>query len=418
MNTHADVLVIGGGAVGVCSAYYASKQGLKVTLLDKGEVCSGGSYGNAGLIVPSHCVPLAAPSSMTNAWRRLFTPHDPIYVKPRLNRDLISWLLSFRRACTDANVRTAMPLLRRLSLASVTLFEELKNGEGLSFGYEKSGYLRLYKTEAGLQEGRDEVELVQSVGVEAQLLDREQVQQLEPSTRIDALGGVSYPEDAHLTPGRFVRGLAERTAKQGVQVLPFTEVLDFETLNRSISKVRTSKGDFVASQIVLAAGAWSPTIAKHLGMRLPIEGAKGYSFTFKKNQQWPALPFSLGEAGVAVTSMGDTLRISGTFAVVGLDLSWDRKRMRAMLDDVTTYLPELQPHSLELLEVWRGLRPCSPDGLPFLGRSRKFENLIVAAGHSMIGVSLSPITGKLVSEIVTRQQPSIDITALQVERFD
>lgn len=417
MNTQADVLVIGGGAVGVCSAYYASKQGLKVTLLDQGEVCSGASYGNAGLIVPSHCVPLAAPSALTNAWQRLFTPHGPIYVKPRFDRDLFSWLWKFRSACSDTHVRHSMPLLRKLSLASMALFDELANQQGLSFGYEKTGYLRLYKTASGLQEGRDEVELVKSAGVEAQLLGPEEIRQLEPSTRIEALGGVSYPEDAHLIPGRFVRGLAERAVQQGVQVLPFTEVLDFETSNGRINKVKTSKADFVAGLVVLAAGAWSPAIARHLGMRLPIQGAKGYSFTFRKPAKWPTLPFSLGEAGVAVTSMGDTLRISGTFAVVGLDLSWDKKRMRAMLDDVPTYLPDLQPHSLELLEVWRGLRPCSPDGLPFLGRSRRFENLIVAAGHAMIGVSLSPITGKLVSELVTRQ-PSIDIAALQVERFD
>jgi D-amino-acid dehydrogenase len=215
-----------------------------------------------------------------------------------------------------------------------------------------------------------------------------------------------------------VRGLAERAIQQGVQVLPFAEVFDFETSGRHITKVKTTKGDFAPKQIVLSAGSWTPEIIRNLGIRVPIQAAKGYSYTFKKPSRWPALPFSLGEAGVAVTSMGDTLRISGTFAIVGLDLSWDRTRMRRMLDDVPSYLPDLEPKKLELLEVWRGLRPCSPDGLPFLGRSRSYENLIVAAGHSMIGVSLGPVTGKLVSELASHQRPSIDLTGLQVERFD
>lgn len=418
MNTEADVLIIGSGAIGVCSAYYISKQGLKVVLVDKGEVCSGGSYGNAGLIVPSHCMPFAVPSVLPNAWKWLFTPDGPIYLKPRMNHDLWMWIWRFREACSERHLRSAMPLLRELLLESARLFEDLIHCEGLSFGYEKTGYLRLYKTATGLREGAEEVELVRSIGVNGQLLDGDQVRQLEPSLRIDAIGGVSYPEDAHLVPGRFVRGLADRLASQGVQVLPSTEVFDFETVGRKITRVKTTRGDFAAKEIVLAAGSWVPEIIRNLGIQLPIQGAKGYSFTFEKPERWPAIPFSLGEAGVAVTAMGELLRISGTFAVVGLDLSWNRARMRAMLREVPTYLPDLEPKNLELKEVWRGLRPCSPDGLPFLGRSPKYENLVVAAGHAMIGVSLSPITGKLISQVVMGDRPSIDLTGLRVNRFD
>lgn len=418
MNTQADVLIIGGGAIGVCSAYYIRKQGLRVILVDKGEICSGGSYGNAGLIVPSHCVPLAAPSALPNAWKKLFTPDGPIYLKPRLDRDLFRWVWKFRRACNEQHLRSATPVLRQLSLASMRLFEDLASREDLSFGYEKTGYLRLYKTEAGIREAAEEVELVRSFGVDGQLLDGDQIRQMEPSIQIDVLGGVSYPEDAHVVPGRFVRGMAERLVEQGGQVLPFTEVFDFETIGRTITRVKTTRGDITTKEIVLSAGSWVPEIIWNLGIRLPIQGAKGYSFTFKKPAAWPSIPFSLGEAGAAVTAMGEFLRISGTFAIVGLDLSWNRARMRSMLEEVPTYLPDLDPRKLELLEVWRGLRPCSPDGLPFLGRSPKYDNLIVAAGHAMIGVSLSPITGKLVSQIVMAEQRSIDLTALRVDRFD
>jgi D-amino-acid dehydrogenase len=418
MDTKADVLIIGGGAIGVCSAYYISQKGLRVVLVDKGEVCSGSSYGNAGLIVPSHCVPLAAPSALHNAWKKLFTPNGPIYLKPRLDRDLFHWVWRFRQACSQRHLQSATPLLRQLSLASARMFEELSVSESLSFGYEKTGYLRLYNTASGLQEGAEEIQLLKSFGVNCELLNREQIQQLEPGIRIDVLGGVSYPEDAHVVPSRFVRGLAERLVLQGGQVLPFTEVFDFETSGRTITRVKTTRGDFAAKEIVLSAGSWVPEIIRNLGIRLPIQGAKGYSFTFKKPARWPAIPFSLGEAGVAVTAMDEFLRISGTFALVGLDLSWNTTRMRSMLEQAPQYLPDLEIKNLELLEVWRGLRPCSPDGLPFLGRSPKHDNLIVAAGHAMIGVSLSPITGKLVSQVVTGEQPSFDLTALRVDRFE
>ena len=417
MNTETDVLIIGGGAIGVCSAYYLNKEGLAVTLLDKGDVCSGSSYGNAGLIVPSHCVPLATRRVLRNAWKWLFTPDGPIYCKPRLDRDFRKWIVTFSRSCNDDHVRFAMPVLRELSLASVRLFDELNRTEEISFGYSKTGYVRLYNTSNGLCEAAEEVELVKSVGVDAQILTSEQLQELAPNIRIKALGGISYPEDAHLSPSRFVRGLAECLRLRGVKVLPSTEVFDFERSGSTITRVKTTRGDFEAKHIVLSAGSWATGIARRLGIDLPIEGAKGYSFTFKKPNHWPLLPFSLGEAGVAVTSIDDTLRVSGTFAIVGLDFSWNTTRLQQMLQAVPAYLPDLDLSKLELLEVWRGLRPCSPDGLPFLGPTRRCDNLIVAAGHSMIGVSLSPITGKLVSEIVLGKRPSIDISALGVERF-
>lgn len=249
MDKEADVLIIGGGAIGVCSAYFARKQGLNVTLLDKGEMCSGSSYGNAGLIVPSHCVPLAAPAALRGAFNRLFTRDGAIYVKPRFDRDLFRWLWQFRRACTETRLRRAMPLVRELGLASAKLFKELAARESLSFGFETCGYLRLCKTESGLKEAAEELELVKSIGVKGQLLNGDEVQQLEPNVRVDVVGGVSYPEDAHLRPAHFVRGLAAMLEQDGVRVCPSTEVFDFETVGRKITHAKTTRGNFAAKQI-------------------------------------------------------------------------------------------------------------------------------------------------------------------------
>src|SRR5262245_48203466 len=304
------------------------------------------------MIVPSHCVPLAAPGAMRGAWKRFFTRNGPIYVKPRLNRDWLSWIWEFWQSCTGQHLRNAMPVVRRLSLESLKLFEELAGHDGLSFGFEKNGYLRLYKTASGLRGGSEELELVKSVGVEGYLLDGKQLQQSAPGVRIDALGGVLYPENAQLVPWRFVQGLASCLTARGVKIVPFAEVYDFELRGMTISRVRTTRGDFASGEIVLTAGSWVPDIARTLGIRIPILGAKGYSFTFKRPAAWPSVPFSLGEAGVAVTAMGDLLRIAGSFALVGLDFSWNPMRMKSMLAEAHAYLPDLEPGNLELLEVW------------------------------------------------------------------
>jgi D-amino-acid dehydrogenase len=418
MRFETEILIIGGGAIGICSAYYANERRSGITVVDKGEVCSGSSYGNAGFIVPSHCIPLAAPKIMFKALKYLFTPDGPVYLKPRVNLDLFDWLWKFRGACNDPKQREAMAIIRELSLASFRLFDELADRHDLEFGFKKQGYLRVYKTDSGLKAGVEEAHLLNSIGVEIKVLDGEAIRELEPSLEINVLGGVFYPEDAHLVPAHFVRGLAHCLEQQGVQIYPSTEVLDFETSGRRITRVRTTRGDFFPGEIVLAAGSWVPDIVRDLHIRLPIQAAKGYSFTFKKPAKCPNIPFSLAEAGVAVTPMGNSLRFAGTFEMAGLDLSLNRARLNTMLREVPTYLPDLEAKNLELIEIWRGLRPCTPDGLPFLGRSSMYDNLIVAAGHGMIGISLSPVTGRLVSDLLMREEPSIDLTALRVDRFD
>ena len=413
-----EVLVIGGGSVGICSAYYLNEQGCKVTVIDKGEICSGSSYGNAGLVVPSHSVPLAAPGVISKGLRWMFNPESPFYIKPRFNLELLSWLWKFRGACNERHVRQAMPIIRDLSLGSVQLFEELAAFDELEFGYEKRGMLLAFQTEKGLQGGVEEAHLMQEVGLEAEILDVAAIQKLEPNVRANVIGGIFYPQDAHLVPARFVRQLAGHLEKKGVEIQPLTEVIGFETSEREITAVKTTRGDFAADEIVLAGGTWSSGIARDLRIKLPIQSAKGYSITVKRPEKSPTRPFVLGEAKVAVTPMGETLRFAGTLEMAGLDFAINKRRVNAILNAVPKYLPDLRPVDLELIEIWRGLRPCTPDGLPFLGRSSRHENLTIAAGHAMIGLSLGPITGKLVSQIIAHEKPSIDLQMLSVERFD
>ena len=410
------MLVVGGGVIGVCVAYYLARAGRRVCLVERGEVCSGCSHGNAGLLVPSHSVPLAAPGVVAKSLKWMFNPASPFYIKPRLDRELLSWLWRFNRACNRRQVQRAMPLIRDLSMESLRLYDELA-ADGTEFGLEHEGVLMLYKTEAGLREQVADGKAMGEFGIEARELSLSEISELSPNLSVDALGGVYYPQDGHVTPMQLVPEIARRAREMGVEVHTHTEVLAFERSGARISRVVTTRGDFTPEEVVLTAGSWSGVLARELGLRLPIQGGKGYSITFKRPLEAPSLPIVCGEAKIGVTPMIDALRFAGTLELAGLDLTISRQRVAAVLSGVPMNLPDLHPEEMELVEIWRGLRPCTPDGLPFLGRARHIDNLTVAAGHAMIGVSLGPVTGKLVAEVVSGEKPSIDLDLLKVDRY-
>ena len=384
MKSQAEVLVVGGGSVGVCAAYYLNAAGRDVMLVDKGEICSGCSYGNGGLVVPSHSIPLAAPGVVAKSLKWMLNPESPFYIKPRLDRDLISWLWNFYRACRKKHVLRATPIIGALNLASVALFDELAALDGMDFGFEKKGTITAYKTEKALADAAKGADFLSNRGIETRVLDADEIRELNPGIRTHALGGIYYPQDAHLVPHRFITELAQYVGQNGVRIHTETEVLGFETSGGRVVGVKTTRGDFRAEQVILASGSWSPAIASELQIKLPIQPAKGYSITFKRPDVCPTTPFSLGEARVGITPMGDMLRFAGTLELAGLDFSINQRRVQAILKAVPEYFPDLNPEHLDLIEIWRGLRPCTPDGVPFLGRSRMFDNLIVAAGHAMI----------------------------------
>lgn len=408
------IIVVGGGVVGVCSAYYLARRGLKVMLVERGDIAAGSSYGNAGLIVPSHSVPLAAPGVLQQGLRWMLDADSPFYIRPRPSRALVRWLLRFRRACTEDHVRRSLPLIRDLSRASLGLYRELAALPGLEFGFREDGVLAVFRTAVGLEHGRQEAAVLSAAGIAARVLDAADARTLEPALRSDIAGAVQFPDDAHLTPDRFVRGLARTAAGLGARLLTGTEVLGFTRRGRRVAGVETTRGDLTAEQVVLAAGSWSGHLAADLGLDLPLEAAKGYSVTCERPPDGPRMPILLGESRVAVTPMGDTLRFAGTLELAGLDLTINRRRVEAIRRAVPLYLAERR---YAVREIWRGLRPCSPDGLPYIGRSAGHDNLIVATGHAMIGVSLGPVTGALVAQLAVGEAPMLDIGPLRPGRF-
>ncbi|HZP82662.1 MAG TPA: FAD-dependent oxidoreductase [Chthonomonadaceae bacterium] len=414
-----NILIIGGGVIGVCTAYFLAERGQQVTLIEQGDIAAGSSYGNAGLIVPSHSIPLAHPGALSSGLKWMLDPESPFYIKPRLNRDLISWLLKFAANCNARTVQRAIPTLCDLGCASLALYAQIIAANRLDCGFERKGLLMLADTPRGLEAGREEAHLLEAHGITAKALDRAGVRELEPNVRPEIVGGVYFPGDAHFTPDRFVRGLAQIVEQKGVCLRTQTAVQGLETAGCRIAKVRTTQGEFRADQVVLAAGSWSPGLARALRLNLPIQPAKGYSITVKRPATAPTRPLILSEARVAVTPMvsdtGPTLRFAGTLEIAGLDFSLNQRRVNAIRRAASRYLPGME--NLETLEVWGGLRPCTPDGLPLLGRPPQYENLIIAAGHAMIGMSLGPITGKLVAQIACGETPELDLTSLRPERF-
>jgi len=415
MDSQQDVVIIGGGVIGVCSAYYLAQKGIQVTLIEKGEIASGCSYGNGGLIVPSHSVPLASPGALGSGLRWLLDSDSPFYIKPRFDMDLFRWLIRFALASRQGQMLRAIPVMRDLLFASRALYEGLAEHAGFDFGFEGNGSLWVCLSKERLEHEKEETHLFEEFGIPFQVMDQNEVHQLEPALLPQVVGGIHYSRDGHINPAHFVIGLAEKARGLGAQLWTKTEALGFEASEGKITKIRTTRGYIQAKQVVLATGSWSPQVVRELRLQIPIQAAKGYSITLENPPMTPKIPLSFGEARVVVNPLGDSLRLAGTLELAGMDFSINARRVDALQKASSEYLPGLQ--QAKIIEIWRGLRPCTPDGLPIIGRSRTFDNLFVAAGHAMLGMSLGPITGKLVSQLVNAEKTDVDVLPFRMERF-
>lgn len=411
-----SVMIIGGGVIGVCSAYYLAQHGVPVTLLEKDQINAGSTYGNAGLIIPNDSLPIPAPGALTQGIRWLLDSASPFYIKPTLKREMLQWLWNFQKACSEKAWKKAVPILTELSVESVPLFEEILEKENLACDYHRQGLMVLYKKKETFQEGKHLAHKLKEYGISAEVLSVDVLASRFAPALPDLAGGIFYEGDAHLDPAAFNAQLAQRVREMGVKIRENTEVLNFTVEDGRIREVHTTTGTYLADQIILAAGAWSSRLGKQLDLTLPIQPAKGYSITIQRPKNYPELPLILDESKIAVTPMGETLRFAGTLELAGLNLEINPKRVNAIRQGVGEYLNvDVGVHPL--VEIWRGLRPCSPDGLPLLGRSVRVANLIVASGHCMLGLSQGTMTGKLVAEIVLDQEPSMDLSPMRVERF-
>jgi D-amino-acid dehydrogenase len=411
------VVVVGAGVIGLSVALFCARRGLRVTLLERNRPERDGcSFQNTGMVVPSHFVPLAAPGVVSLALRWMWNPASPFYLKPRLSWDLIDWALKFCRAATHAHVRRAAPLLRDLSFASRASFVEL--GEDDDFGFAARGTLILCRTRHALDEEAAVAKRANALGIRADVLDARQAALAEPGTRMDVAGAVYFPDDCNLDPGRLISTLERRGRDAGVHTVWDAEVVDWRNGAGRVRAAALADGRKIeGDEFVLACGCWSQRLADRLGLKLPLQAGKGYSLTLASPARKPKRCAILSEARVAVSPMADRLRFGGTMELAGIDESVNPIRVRGIVEAISRYYPDFRPDDFQGVEPWRGLRPCAPDGLPYVGRTRRAANVTVATGHAMMGVSLAPVTGKLVSEIVCGERPSFEIGLLSPDRY-
>ncbi len=415
LTNEPDVLVIGGGVIGVCTAYYAAQAGRKVTLVESEDVGSGCSWGNAGWIVPSHCIPLAAPGVLRKALKWMWSSRSPFSIRPRLDWALIQWLVVFAAACNESRARAAIPILRDLTFASRELYRKLCSLEGMDAGYCEDGSLMLFATQGGFTEGQRDAEMLGEFGIPSQEWESEEILHREPSVAPRIARGIFYPDDAHLSPAGFLGSLARTSKKRGVEIIRSTSVTGFKLENGHISAVHTTQGDLRSKSVVLAAGCESSTLSRSVGINLPIQAGKGYSFSIPSSIVCPSRPLLLSEAKVAVTPFGEKVRFAGTLELSGLDYNINETRLNAIRDSSSEYFAQRLP--LVVGDKWCGLRPCTPDGLPVVSLMPTIKNLVVASGHAMLGISLGPITGKLAAQLASHEPSDFDLSLLSIKRF-
>lgn len=413
---NSDIIIIGAGIVGLSSAYYLTRAGLSVTVIDEGEPTSARcSSGNAGMIVPSHFVPLAAPGMVEYGLRMLPDKQSPFGVKIRADHRLIDWGLKFMRSCTPAHVDSCVHILRDLNLRSRELYVALDEDLDEGFDLTLRGLTMFCKTNEALHHEYAFADRAVALGVPATKLDKRQAQELDPSLELDVAGGVYFPKDAHLSPDKLLKSLHTYLTNNGVTFYWSTRA---EAIKPSVNGVDVQAGSerLSSGKVIIAGGTWSPHLTESLGVRMPMQGGKGYSFILDNPIQLPEICSILVEARVAVTPMGGRLRIGGTMEIAGDDLSVNQNRVSGIRKSVQEYFPAYRDKLDNLLPVWSGLRPCSPDGLPYIGELSS-DKVVVATGHSMMGLSLGPVTGELVKDIALGTQPRFDISQLKPDRW-
>ncbi len=413
-----EIVVIGGGIMGLSSALYLRRSGHRVTVLDKDGFTDNCSYGNMGYVCPSHFIPLASPGIVWQGIKWMFNSRSPFYVQPALDSALINWGLNFMRSANKENMANVAIPLKDIALFSQHEYFEWAKIPGFDFTLERKGVLEIFKTNKVAEHAAHTVETGKKLGLDVELLDQQRLQALEPQTRVDAKGAINFKCDAHLYPNQLMDNVKKYLLANDVQLIK-GEVSGFENSDGKIIDVLANGNAYKADEVVIATGSWSRQIAAKLQTKIPLMPGRGYSFTLENSAYRLNHPAILTEGRVAITPMenGNKMRYGGTMEIVNIKTPPRYNRVEGIVQAVKEFFPEFKIEMPAKEQIWYGFRPTSADGLPYIGRIKKFKNVTVATGHSMLGLSLGAGTGKLVSEIINEQKPGIDLRPFEVERF-
>lgn len=407
------VIIVGAGIVGLNAAYFLQKEGCEVTIIDKSNITSGASFVNAGYISPSHIIALSSPGIITKGIKWMFDSASPFYVKPRLEADFLKWALAFKKSATKKQVEKSIPVLKNFNVFSKELYQEYKNSGNFNFQYDKKGLLMCYKTEkAGAKEWEVGQRAIKE-GLEVENLSKKEVAQLEPMLNVE--GAILYKGDVQTTPFEFMNEMVAYLKSKNVTFLTDEEVIAVEKSTNKITKLITNKNSFTADEFVFAAGSWTPILAKKVGIKLLLQAGKGYRINVER-PTGIKVPAILLEKKVAISPMHGFTRFGGTMEIGGINNTINSVRVNAIANAAEAYYNNLKITKNERDNAACGLRPVTPDGLPYIGKTSNIKNVTIAAGHAMLGWTSGPATGKLVSEIIMDKKTSLAITPFNVER--
>jgi D-amino-acid dehydrogenase len=410
-----DVLILGGGVIGLVSALELLRAGRSVTVIERATAGSGASHGNCGTITPSHAPPLAMPGMIGKALGWMLQPDAPFYVKPSLNPALWAWLLQVARRCNWEEFKRHTRVKGELLMRSRELLAELISGQKLECEFEQRGTLYVFRSLQDFEATQWLPQALNEVDIPCESLDGAEARRREPALNDSIVAAFFNPRDAELRPNLYAAELARRVRELGGEIREGVTVEGFRRERGAIDSVQTSAGEIRAREIVLALGSWSPLLARQLELKLPIQPGKGYSITYERPVLSPRIPLVLKERSVCVTAWSSGYRLGSTMEFAGYDESLNRRRLDALTRAAGEYLHE--PVGPKVQEEWYGWRPMTYDDLPIIGRTAALSNLVIATGHGMLGVSLSSVTGRLVREIVCGENPIVDPAPYSPDRF-
>lgn len=410
-----EVAVVGGGVIGLCTAYELSRRGREVVVIDKGPIARGSASGNAGLVTPSHVIPMAAPGVLSGVIKGMLRRTGPVVARPSLDPDYLRWIVRFMGFCNRKAAHAGSVTLAALGFRSAELMARWINDLEIDCAYRSYGLLHVYGTRRSFAAGKREAAEMQRYGVGIEMFDTGEIRRLEPSLNEEVVGGFLCTDDAGMDPARFLRSLAGVLEERKVKLAPHAELLAIRGSGGAVQHLETSAGDLSASQVVVATGAWSPGVASLLGDSIPIQPGKGYSMTVSRPSMGPRRNILIGDRWVAVNPMGDRLRMSGWLELGRLDTRPSLRRLAAVEAGVRSRI-RMDPE-LRVLERWAGLRPVTPDGIPIIDWSRRWENVVYAVGHGKLGLSLGPVTGRLVGQLLCGLPTDLDMDPFSLRRF-
>ncbi|MGH8192050.1 MAG: NAD(P)/FAD-dependent oxidoreductase [Rhodanobacteraceae bacterium] len=414
-ESRSDVLILGGGVIGLSCALALLRRGVRVRVLERGAPGCGASHGNCGTLTPSHAIPLSVPGMPWKALRWMLRRDAPLYVNPRPDWARWRWLIGFAKRCNLGCAERAALARAAILQRSWTLLPRVLVEEGIECEYAPVGNLFVYRDARTLLADRREIAWLHRLGIAAAALRGSEVETMEPALLPGVVGGILHVDDAQLRPDKLVDGLARRVRERGGVIEAQAGIERFATAGNRVERVHTARGEFVAERVVLALGAWTPRLAASLGLALPIQPGKGYSITMSRPDPCPRHALVLREASVCVTAWTSGFRLGSTMEFSGYDERLNRTRLEALRRGARAYLRA--PAGTELQEEWWGWRPMCVDEVPLIGPVRRWNNLLLATGHGMLGVSMSAATAELVASMVAGEAPVLDPLPYAPQRF-